>query len=110
MNFQPLLANDVADETFGGRGHRLGGKEVSLKKTSSPPKKLTQQEGVVPSSHAHSALSLETLCTRVLVSHSSKYGMPSCSSLPPVLAQRLIDALKHEKKLNSKTLLAFYKW
>ena len=61
-------------------------------------------------SPSHHFLSLATLCTRVVILHSSRYGMPSCSHVSPVLAQRLLSALKKEKKLNSKTLTAFYGW
>ncbi len=104
------------DETFSGRGHRLGGKDpIAFSKPSKIAEAAAvQREGVVASgpapSHTPSPLSLETLCTRVLVSHSSKYGMPSCAGLSPLLAQRLMAALKQDKKLNSKTLMAFYKW
>ena len=63
-----------------------------------------------PPSHTHQLPSLTVSCIRVLVSHSNHYGMPSCASISPMLAQRLLAALKTAKKLNSKTLAAFYGW
>ena len=44
---------------------------------------------------------LESMCMHVLVLQSTKYGMPSCSSLSPLLAQKLMAALRQEKRLNS---------
>lgn len=120
--FNPF--NAAADETFGGQGHRLGGRETQVvvgdsvrqsQRAVQAAKAAALQRGSVPmgghapSCHAPSPHSLEDLCTHVLVSQSSHYGMPSCAPLPPRLAQRLVAALKREKKLNSKTLMAFYK-
>jgi len=64
-----------------------------------------------PAPYLHAAIpSLETLCTRAVVGWSTSYGIPSCSSLTPLAAQRLLGALMEAKRLHPKIFAAFYGW
>ena len=54
--------------------------------------------------------SLEVLCYRCLSRWSSVNYLPSCSHLPPRVAQRLIVALADSKQLHPKTLNVFIEW
>ena len=54
--------------------------------------------------------SLESLCTKFLISSSRSHGFPSCASLIPMVAQRLLSSLMEEKRLNSRVLASFHGW
>ena len=60
--------------------------------------------------HYPAISSLVSLCTRTLVGLTASYGLPSCSSLPPLLAHILLDALQSQGRLNTRTLSAFHGW
>ena len=63
-----------------------------------------------PTHSLHSVPMLEALCTRLLVSVSRSHDFPSCSSLTPMVAQRLLSSFMKEKRLNSKVLASFHGW
>ena len=62
------------------------------------------------SSHLLGVPSLERLCTRFLISSSRGKDFPSCASLTPLVAQRLLGSLMQEKRLNSRVLASFHGW
>ena len=63
-----------------------------------------------PIHHLLAVPSLENLCTKFLLSSSRSHGFPSCASLTPMVAQRLLTSLMEEKRLNSRVLASFHGW
>ena len=58
----------------------------------------------------HSPPTLESLCICTLLVHCRSYGFPSCGRVSLLVAQKLIKALKNEKRFHPKTLAAFHGW
>ena len=70
--------------------------------------KTTDSSQATPTNHLLAVPSLESLCTKFLISSSRSHGFPSCASLTPMVAQRLLSSLMEEKRLNSRVLASFH--